>query len=72
MRKFKISCVEVSDDGSEFELRFELNGEIVERKTEYSFDDVLCDSYNFFKENCEKYKIDNRFDKLEINVSYAY
>ncbi len=72
MRKFKMSCVEVSDDGSEFELRFELNGEIVERKTEYSFDDVLIDSYEFFKTNCEAHNIDTRFDKLEISVSHTY
>ena len=29
MREFKMSCVDVSKDGSEFELRFELNGNIV-------------------------------------------
>ena len=72
MRKFKMSCVDVSKDGSEFELRFELNGNIVDKKTEYSFDDVLADSYDFFKENCEKHKIDTRFDKLEIAVTYTY
>ena len=72
MRKFKMSCVDVSKDGSEFELRFELNGNIVDKKTEYSFDDALIDSYEFFKTNCETYNIDTRFDKLEVEMKHQY
>ena len=72
MRKFKMYCVEISNDGSEFELRFEKDSEIVDRIIEYSFDDVLYDSYNFFNKNCEKYGFDSRFDKLEINIDYKY
>lgn len=72
MRKFKMSCVDVSKDGSEFELRFELDGNIVDKKTEYSFDDALIDSYEFFKANCEAHNIDTRFDKLEVEIKHKY
>jgi hypothetical protein len=72
MRNLKMYCVEISNDGSEFELRFEINGEIVEGLMEYSFNDVLIDSYSFFKKNCEKYNFDSRFDKLEIDINYKY
>jgi hypothetical protein len=72
MRNLKMYCVEISNDGSEFELRFEVDGKVVDRKIEYCFDDILYDSYNFFKENCEKINFDSRFDKFEINLDYSY
>ena len=71
-RKLKLYCVEVSDDGSEFELRFEVDDEIVDRKTEYSFDDVLIDSYDFFNDNCNRINFDSRFDSFEIDIRYKY
>jgi hypothetical protein len=72
MRKFRMYCVEVSNDGSEFELRFEKDGEVVDSIIEYCFDDVLIDSYKLFEKNCEKYCFDTRFDSLEININYKY
>lgn len=71
-RKLKMYCVDVSDEGSEFELRFEVNGKIVDRKVEYCMDDVLYDSYEFFKNNCDRVNFDGRFDEFEINISYKY
>lgn len=71
-RKFRMYCIDISNDGSEFELRFELNGDIVDKITEYSFDDVLIDSYNFFHQNCEKYRFDGRFDELTIEISHKF
>ena len=71
-RKIKMYCVDVDNDGSEFEVRFEINGEILERETVYSFDDVLIVSYEFFKKNCEKYNFDSRRDILEVCLSYTY
>ena len=70
MRKFRIYFVDISEDGSEFELRFEYNGEVVDRKIEYCVDDILFESYNFFKNNCEKYGFDSRFDRLSIELNY--
>lgn len=72
MRNLRMYCVEVSNDGSEFELIFEVDGEIIDSRIEYSFDDVLYDSYKFFKECCEKINFDSRFDKFEINLEYKY
>lgn len=72
MRKFRMYCVDTSQEGSEFELRFELNGKIIDKKTEYCFDDVLADSYDFFKRNCELHKIDTRFDELKVEILYSY
>lgn len=71
-RIMKMYCVEVSDDGSEFELRFEVNGKIVDRVTVYSFDDILITSAEFFTRNCEKVGFDTRFDHLEIKLDYTY
>lgn len=69
-RNFKIYCKDVSDEGSEFELRFVVDGQIVSTQTTYSFDDVLIISYDFFRENCEKYEYDSRFDELSVDLSY--
>jgi hypothetical protein len=71
-RNMKMYCVEVGNDASEFELRFEVNGKIVDRVTVYSFDDVLIVSAEFFKRNCEKVSFDTRFDRLEIKLDYTY
>ena len=71
-RNMKMYCVEVSNDASEFELRFEVNGKIVDHATEYSFQDVLITSAEFFKHNCEKVGFDTRFDHLEIKLDYTY
>ena len=57
-RKLRMYCVEVSDDGSEFELRFEVDGELVDKKVGYCIDDILYLSYEFFSKNCEKYNFD--------------
>lgn len=71
-RNFKMYCVDVNDDGSEFELVFEMNERIVDIKTTYCFDDVLSESGEFFRKNCEKYNFDGRRDKLEIDIKYKY
>ena len=70
MRKFKFYMKEVSNDGSEFELVFEINGEVKDRKTEYSVEDCLIDSYDFFHENCEKYGFDSRCSSLDFNLNF--
>ena len=69
-RIIKIYCIEVSNDGSEFELRFEINGELVDKEVGYCIDDILFMSYEFYSKNCEKYNFDIRYDKLEINLNY--
>ena len=70
MRKFRMYFVDVSNDDSEFELRFECNGEVVDRKTEYCVDDILFESYEFFKKNCKEVGFDSRFDSLSIELNY--
>ena len=70
MRKFRMYFVDVSNDDSEFELRFEYNGEVVDRKIEYCVDDILFESYEFFKKNCKEVCFDSRFDSLSIELNY--
>jgi hypothetical protein len=62
---------EVSNDGSEFELVFEIDGKVKDVKTEYSVEDCLIDSYEFFHENCEKYEFDGRIDGLDYNLNFS-
>ena len=70
MRKFRMYFVDVSNDDSEFELRFEYNGEVVDRKIEYCVDDILFESYEFFKKNCKEVGFDSRSDSLSIELNY--
>jgi hypothetical protein len=69
-RKFRLFIYEVEDDGSEFRLVFEKDGGWVDFKVEYSIDDCLIECYEFWRENCEKYGYDGRFDSLEIDLRY--
>ena len=70
MRKLRMYVEEISNDGSEFELRFEIDGKLVDSKIEYCIDDCLFDSYEFFKKNCEENNFDSRFDRLSIELNY--
>lgn len=70
MRKFKFYMEEVSNDGSEFELIFEIDGKIKDIKTEYSVEDCLIESYEFFHKNCEKYLFDGRIDSLDFKLDF--
>lgn len=70
MRKFRFYMEEVSNDGSEFQLVFEIDGKVKDIKTEYCVEDCLIDSYDFFHENCEKYLFDGRCDGLEYNLNF--
>lgn len=69
-RKFFIYCVDVSGEESEYELRFEVNGELKDKIVEYCFDDVLNDIGDFYYGNLEKYKYDSRFDDLKVEIIY--
>ncbi len=69
-RKFRLFIVEVSNDGSEFDLVFEKDGEWVDFKRLYSIDDCLIECSEFWRENCEKYGFDSRFDSMEIDLRY--
>lgn len=67
--KYVIYCEDVSNDKSEFELRCERDGEIVERKDGYyCFEDVMIDCYDFFRMVCDKYLPDTRCDILEVKL----
>lgn len=70
MRKFKFYMVEVGNDGSEFQLVFELDGKIKDIKTEYCVEECLLDSGDFFTKNCEKYLFDTRIDSLDFNLNF--
>lgn len=62
-----------NEDGSEFELRCEKDGKIVEREGGlYSFEDVMIECYNFFRRVCDKYNLDTRSDILEVNLNYRF
>ena len=70
--KYKMYCYDISGDSSEFELRFEVNGEIKEIQVEYCFQDVLIESASFLCRNCEKYSVDTRYDTLVVDLSYRF
>lgn len=72
MKKNYLIYCESNFDGSEFELICKLNDKIIERRTEHCFEDILIESYNFFKLVTSKYEIDTRFDSLEIRIDYKY
>jgi hypothetical protein len=62
-----------NEDRSEFELRCEKDGKIVEREGGlYSFEDVMIKCYDFFNRVCTKYNPDTRFDILEVNLNYRF
>lgn len=70
MRKFRMYMEDVSNDCSEFELLFEIDGEVVDKRVEYCVEDCLIDSYDFFYMNCERYLFDGRCDSLEVNLDF--
>ena len=72
MSKYKIACEDVSCDGSEFLLVCKKDGKVVKSRTEYSFDDVLIEVYDFFRECFETFNIDTRFDSVDINICFKY
>ena len=69
-RNFRMYVEEVSNDGSEFQLVFEIDGRVVDIKTEYCIEDCLIDSEEFFRKNCEKYMFDSRFDRLKVSLDF--
>lgn len=71
-RKFRMYCIDVDGDGSEFELVFEIDGRIIDIKTVYCFDDVLNESGEFFRKNCDVYNFDGRSDKLEVDLKFKW
>lgn len=71
MSKYNIYC-KVNEDGSEFTLVAEKDGEVVDSQVEYSFEDVMIECYKFFRRVVEKYWPDTRFDSIEVNLNYKF
>ena len=69
--KYVIYC-KPNEDGSQFELRCERDGVIVERQTENCFEDVMINCFSFFNRVCEKYWPDTRVDTLFVNLNYQF
>ena len=69
-RSFRMYVEEVSNDGSEFQLVFKIDDRIVDVKTEYSIEDCMIGSEQFFRKNCEKYNFDSRFDRLKVSLDF--
>jgi hypothetical protein len=77
MKNFKMYCKKGIDkngcvDDEMISLFFEVDGEIVDSCEEDNIDNILIESYEMFKRNCEKYCFDGRFDKLEIDLKYNW
>ena len=70
MRKFRMYMEDVSNDGGEFQLVFEIDGKVKDIQTEYCVENCMIESCNFFSRNCEKYEYDTRFDRMEVNLSF--
>jgi hypothetical protein len=60
----------MEDYGDVFELVFEVDGKVVDRKVEYCVEDCLIDSSTFFSDNCEKNLFDSRFDRIEVELKF--
>ena len=69
-RSFRMYVEEVSNDGSEFELRFEIDGEVVDKITGNCMEDIIIYSYDFFRKNCEENNFDSRFDRLRVSLNF--
>ena len=59
------------EDGT-YDLVFEVNGKIVERQPEGSFENVMIDCYDFFEKNCEKYGVESRVNTLEVTLTHTF
>lgn len=51
-------------------LFFEVDGIIVDEIVEDNINNILIESYEMYKRNCEKYIFDSRFDRMEIDIKY--
>lgn len=71
-QKCRMYSYDISGDGSEFELRFEIDGEIKEAKREYCFENILYSSSVFLSDCCEKYQVDTRYDTLVVELIHRF
>jgi hypothetical protein len=70
-RSFRMYVVEgVGDYVEMVGLCFEIDGVIVDECIEDCIDNILIESYEMYKRNCEKYMFDSRFDSMEIDLRY--
>lgn len=51
-------------------LFFVVDDEIVDSYDSDCIDNILIESYEMYKRNCEKFMFDSRFDRMEIKIDY--
>jgi hypothetical protein len=56
--------------GDLIRLVFVVDGEVVDSCEEDNMDNILIESYEMYKRNCEKFGYDSRFDSLKIDIRY--
>lgn len=56
--------------GELIRLVFEVDGKVVDSCEEDCMDNILIESYEMYKRNCEKFSYDSRFDSLKIDIKY--
>lgn len=69
-RKFRIYCIEVGNDGSEFKLVFEVNGKVEYEEVWYSLDDILLSVGKFYSKCLNEWMYDSRNDSLDVSINY--
>lgn len=69
-REFRIYCVEVGNDGSEFKLIFEVDGRVEYEESWGSMDDILLSVGEFYSKCLNEWEYDSRFDSLDVNIKY--
>ena len=69
-REFRIYCVEVGNDGSEFKLVFEVDGRVEYEESWGSMDDILLRVGEFYKKCLGEWEYDSRCDSLDVNIRY--
>ena len=72
MRKFRMYVECGTGEYSDMVgLFFEVAGVIVDKIVDDNIDNLLIESSELYKRNCEKFEFDSRFDRMEIAMRYS-
>ena len=66
----KMYCEETH--GGEYDLVYEVNGKVVDRRFVGSFENVMLECYDFFKRNSEKYGLESRVNTLVVKLDHTF
>lgn len=70
--KMKMYCVDVNNDAGSYELIFEVDGKVAEKKFCGAFENVMIDCYDFFKKCAKKYGLASIENSCEIKLEHTF